>query len=586
MRLWITFFFIFSSTTLLAQNSESGYCGLYAPQPDEIIPSNEVSGNYWTNMLDDHTVLFTSEGGAGAEYQAYDLITKKALRITNAVDPFPVPDGRRIYVHPSPLQFFEFETVQKLVAAGADQEKIVETLGHSPVKDQEARKKNKWVLSPDPLKSLPLGDEDGRMWGVYQSVGVLKTVKESGKNYSEYRILTGQEEGAFKDYRVNFNPDGTIRSVESKSKAKLMCPNWRSKKKVDLNFDTPIISPRGDEFAVTDRNSKTTKIIKFDPHTGNCLTAEDLGFEAGKIHFSPDGSKIAFHTQSLNVGSVSSVTKTNRGYLIDRKDKTITSLQVGSYEDGTTEQYPVFLSDGRIMYQRIKFNPESGTQSRSWVKVDPKKLNSAKFVTKKDCLSDENLPLIAIGKLYNQVCAALHGKDLLIWTLNMNPVKCRKLVENEWDKVKSSVLAEININSQTDIPENYLSKEMLLSACPTKSSGDAKVLRDEEFVQMRYPLVIAQRCVMCHTYGSPRGYIPFDKPEKLREMKAMGKSAEKGAPYWDKNFLEQVTDILRQNEEGKTPAHGVPIVPAEGARLNAQEIQEIIDWVSTGKSVK
>ena len=585
MKLLLPLFLILSSGTLLANDTENGYCGLNAPQPDEIIPSNEVSGNYWTNMLDDHTVMFTSEGGVSGEYQAYDLKTQKAHKLTNEIDPFPVPDGRRIYVHPGPIQFFEYDTVLKAVADGEEQANVKNTHGHSPLKDKQAREEFKKIKEPDPRDKGDVGDEDKMMWGYYQSVSALKTVKGFKNNYSEYRILTGEAEGAFKDYRVDFNANGTIKSVESKTKAKLICQNWRNDIKVDLDFDTPILSPKGDEFAVTDRASKSTKIIKFDPVTGNCITAEDLGFEAGKVHFSPDGSKIAFHTQALNVGSAKTVTKTNRGYLIDRKLKTITSLQVGNYEDATSEQYPVFLPDGRILYQRIKFNPEEGTQARSWIKVDPKKLNSAKFVTKTDCINDVNLPMIAIGKLYNQVCAALGANDSLIWTLNMNPVKCRKLVENEWDKLKPAVLAEINVNSHSEIPDDYLSKEMLLSACPSKDSGKVKIARDEASVKMKYPLVISQRCIMCHTPGSPRGYIPFDKPEVLREAGAIGMSAADGGLYEGKKFIEQLTDILNQNEDGKTPAHGVPVVPAEGPRLKKSEIDEIINWIKTGNKV-
>jgi hypothetical protein len=583
----------------LATAQDAGYCGLNAPQPDEFIPSNEVSGNYWTNMLDDDTVMFTADGGVSGEYQAYNLKERKAYKLTNEIDPFPVPDARRVYVHPGPIQFFEFDEIAKRVENGEDQGELVEIAGKSPRRDRKARIKHEKRKERDnyeekegepgmPYKDYELGDRDGMMWGYYQSVGVLESKKSGMQNYSKYRILTGEEEGTFKDYKVSFGKDGRIKKVSSENRAKVMCNNWRKEDKVDLDFDTPILSPKGDEFAITDRETGTTKIIKFNPRNGDCSVAMDLGFEAGKVHFSPDGSKLAFHTQNLKTGITDSTTPNNRGYLLDRKNNTIVSLKVGEHDEATSEQYPVFLSDGRILYQRVKFDPATGKQSRAWVKVDPEKLNKAHYskVTEEDCSQDKNLPLIAIGKLYSEICGTVSLDDSLMWTLNMDPEKCKSLVEKEWNEEKSKVISQLNHGAKDKIPENYLSKEMLISACPTKKVGEIKIIKEDEGVKMKYPPVVGERCVVCHVQGSPRGYIPFDKPEEMRNMKAFGLSAAKGGPYEGKTFLEQMEGILENNVQGKTPPVGVPRVPADGPRLKREQVDVILDWVKNGKEVK
>jgi len=598
---------IISSVFAQDQRANSSFCGLNAPQPDVVIPSNEVSGNYWTNMLDDNTVMFTAEGGTAGEYQAYDLLKRKAYKLTDEIDPFPVPDGRRIYVHPGPIQFFEFDEILKRVAQGEDQTKLVEEAGHSPRKDRIKRKKyekyendedadeddeNEFDEKKDEFgieKDFEIGDVDGRMWGYYESVAVLESHKSLFKNYSIYRILTGEEEGTFKDYKVKFTAEGRIAKVTSQSKAKVMCPNWRTgNTKVDLDFDTPILSPKGDEFGITNRATGTTQIIKFDGITGHCSVAMDLGFEAGKIHFNADGSKIAFHSQNINVGAVKSVTVNNRGYLLDRKSNTIVSLQMGDVTESTAEQYPAFLSDGRIIYQRVKFNSLTGKQSRAWVIVDPNKLNSAvfkKLPNKFNYTNDNNLPLIALASLYSNTCGSVNADDSLMWTLNMDPLKCQNLVSAEWENQKSSILEKLNTTSFPKISEDTINKEMLLSACPKKKVGEIITLQPDVGVAMKYPAIIAQRCVVCHLPNSPRGYIPFDKPEKLRTMQAFGKSSEAGGPFEKMTFTEQIEGILNANEAGKILPSNVPKVPADGPRLNRAEIDEIINWVKKGTEV-
>jgi hypothetical protein len=559
-------YLIFILLSFPALAVDNNYCQLNSPQPDEFIPSNEVSGNYWTNMMGDHTVVFTAQGGVSGEYQAYDLNTREAIKLTTSIDPFPVPDGRHAYIHPSPLAFYNFDDVKTRIQNGANGDALIQNA----------------AIKPE-------GVTPGTMGGYYESIGVIQSNKSPTNNFSVYRVLTGQSEGDFQDYRVTYNSQGRVERAIATGPAKKMCPNLRTNNSgVELDFDTPILSPNGKEFAITDRKTNSTKIIAFDPANGNCRVAQDLGFEAGKIHFSPDGSKIAFHSQSISIGSTRMTTSNNRGYMLDRNTNKLVSLKVGADDEQTTEQYPAFLPDGRIIYQRVKYDPETRTQSRAWVKVDPKKLNEVQFsvLDEDDCAQDKNLPLLAIGKLYREVCRfrPVSGADLML-TLNLDPAKCRSLVNDNWEQNRARVVASLNETANPDKPVNdrTLTKAMLAAACPLKALTQRNIMHEGDSTQMRYPAVIGERCIVCHTPNSPHGYIPFDDPAKMKTMGALGGSAQPGNRYYGKTLIEQMSDILQNNRQGMTPPAGVPRVPADGPRLTNGQIDTIMNWVSNGR---
>jgi hypothetical protein len=84
---------------------------------------------------------------------------------------------------------------------------------------------------------------------------------------------------------------------------------------------------------------------------------------------------------------------------------------------------------------------------------------------------------------------------------------------------------------------------------------------------MSYPKVIAQRCIACHTEGSPNGHIPFDNPEELKKMPAIGKSSNNG-----EKFIDQLQRALsKEKNDG-------PKMPPSGPPLTKEEINEIIQW--------
>jgi hypothetical protein len=162
-------YLIFILLSFPALAVDNNYCQLNSPQPDEFIPSNEVSGNYWTNMMGDHTVVFTAQGGVSGEYQAYDLNTREAIKLTTSIDPFPVPDGRHAYIHPSPLAFYNFDDVKTRIQNGANGDALIQNA----------------AIKPE-------GVTPGTMGGYYESIGVIQSNKSPTNNFSVYRVLTGQ----------------------------------------------------------------------------------------------------------------------------------------------------------------------------------------------------------------------------------------------------------------------------------------------------------------------------------------------------------------------------------------------------------
>lgn len=533
----------FVSAIAFADNIVPPICEIGPQSADQVIPSDAVSGDYWTNMMGNDIVLFTNTGGTSGRFQGFDLKNKVPIRLTTDIDPFPAPDGRHIYVHPSPPKFYNFDEVRAKIAGGARPSEI----------------------------QANYQDEDRNISGYYESLAALETKKTKIDNHSTYRFLSGEGEGSIKDYRVDFGDQGELKSVKPLGKATRLCPNLRgdagTRDEETLDFDTPIISPKGDEFAVTSRRSNSTVILKFNPTSGNCTKTLDLGFEAGKVHFSPDGTKIAF--SSLNFSN----SRTLKPYVYDRKTKELKSLEVGDPQDDAQGTFPTFMPNGKILYQRVKLNRANGHTVKDWVIVDPDKMRSAKLV-EKDATSCAPLAMDkSIQKLENlwtATCANINGvKNGFLWRMTVTPAACKDFVKN------ASPAGGVE------------DKNILSSACPNKNAKHkAGAQFSNHGVVQAYPRILEARCTVCHVPGSPHGYIPFDNPDEMRKMKAMGSSSKPGAPFFGKTFAEQVASILDQNTEGKTPGPGVPRVPADGSRLTSSESTEILEWVKNGKTGK
>jgi len=571
-----------SAQTPSETTAPTNECQINPQFADQVIPSDGVSGNYWTNLMDDHTVLFTADGGTSGRFQAYDLKTKTPIRLTQEIDPFPAPDGRRIYIHPSPIRFFEFDTIRdKVEKQGVNPDDLAQLSydGALSPSDTPAPGHSTIQKRKNPKEGPSFQDNDNGIQGYYESMASLGRHEDKDKkeNYSDYRVLTGEGEGSIKDYRVTFGANDKILAVTPLSKAKPLCPNLRGNSyETGLDFDTPIISPKGNEFAVVDRQTRSTVIVKFDAATGKCTKEFDFGFETGKVHFSPDGSKIAFHADTVGEQN-DPLAQSNlpRPYVYDRNTKKLTSLSLGDLDDNAQGTFPVFRKDGKILYQRSSYDRNTGKSSRAWVIVDPNKFNSIHLTGGKACNTDPKMA--ALSELWKTVCEGkTKNRNFLDWTLTVDPKVCKSFVADHYqDYVKANAEAG-TANAK------LISKESMARACPTKTLPKTGLSLATSGAKQNLPLTIQNRCVICHTKGSPHGYIPWDNPEEMRKMKAIGASAQPGHPYAGKTFLEQVSDIVEKNKNTNDPGAGIPRVPADGNRLNGHDVTEILDWVKNG----
>jgi hypothetical protein len=513
-------------------------CKIGSQPAETIIPSDDVHGDYWTNTLGNDIVLFTNTGGVSGRFQGFNLKTKVPIRLTTDIDPFPAPDGRHLYIHPDPITFYDFDSVQKEISAG----------------------KNPDDVTPN------YTEKDESFTGYYESIATLESTNTTADNHSSYRILTGENEGTIKDYKVTFDASGALKEVHSTSTTVKLCPNMRGGDDGsggELDFDTPILSPKGDEFAVNDRKTGTTVVVDFNAKTGDCKKVLDLGISTGKAHFSQDGTQIAFHSTNL-ANSLHP-----KPYVFDRKTNKLMSIEVGDANQDAQGTYPTFRPDGKIVYQRV-YVDLNGKQSRDWVIVDPNKLQSIpmSLQTENACSTIAiDSKITDLEKLWVDTCTKNTGiQNGTLWRLTVTPADCKAFVAKA-------------ASNQT--PKD---REILASACPTvapKRSSAAK-FTTHGAVQT-FPALIENRCVVCHVQGSPHGYIPFDDPEKMRSMGAIGGSSKPGQPFAGKTFMEQMREILAQNLGNHIPDAGIPRVPADGNRLNQSQETEILAWLTDGK---
>jgi hypothetical protein len=526
-------------------------CKINPQVADSVIPSDQVSGDYWTNMMGPDIVLFTNTGGVSGRFQGFDLKKKVPIRLTDDIDPFPAPDGRRMYVHPQPIQFFNFDETRKRIEENGESQS---TLYETPTTHPDG-----FVKNTDPKRAATYTDYDPKFQGYYESLAALKTSHSPSANYSTYRVLTGEGEGAIKDYKVIFGAHDKIVKIETQSKAVSLCPEMRNAAQVDLDFDTPIISPKGNEFAVQDRKTKSTVILSFNPITGRCKREVDLGFNTGKLHFSKDGSQIAFSSASLDHSLV------QKPFLYDRNTKKLTSLSVGDPTEEAQGTFPTFMENGKIVYQRVVMD-DDGNATKDWVIVDPKKFNSALMKNQTANCPTCNANLAVDPNLDRlQALWVLKCTDHIVktgvfqWSMTITPDDCKRFVE--------SAAAD---QSRHD-------RELLLQACPARKTSTVGASFTKHSLAQTFPRLLQSECVICHVPGSPHGYIPFDDPEKMRSMNALGHSALPG-----ETFVQQVERILKANMDRDHMDHSIPTVPADGAALNPTQISTVLDWMKTG----
>ena len=564
--------FLSSASSLFADP----ICDLPELMASKITPLSVPAG-YWFNALDDRYILTMAGGRRGVDLQT----GKEFSPMTGSFDPYPAPtrDGidRKIYVHPDPFRFHYFPDVLN--------------------------------GKMDPVFS------DAEMKGWYESLGTLSSVKNDHENYSTYRGITANGNGLMRDYRVDFEADGHVKSVKPiQDHPVTLCSNWRDDRRrmagdPDPGFHTPILSPKGDEMALTDQlDPKHTIIVKINPANGDCTKVDDLGMTTGKVHFSPDGTKIGFSSYSLSLQGLGTsqgagdqpIADSNEDkrepllqpYVWDRTTKKIIPVSIGNYgEDHVHVPFTGFMPDGKVLYYGVSVDAD-GNQRRFYAQVDlegrtgvknylanPKEQAACPVPNDKELRSQ-----VVLGRMWLNICGKVDLKseasdtDAALLTTRLSPDLCKKLVENDLARVGAfKSLKHATLNERD---AKALTRQNLLDACP-KSVGNGTATIGSvipQTVKKSMPNVIMDRCMGCHGRdssgrASPNGYIPWDNPDELARMPAYIYDSNHQVKGTDPNktFLSVLKEGLNEN-----PPRFPPV--GDNFQLTPSQVKAIKDW--------
>ena len=446
---------------------------------------------------------------------------------------------------------------------------------------------NRFTIYQRDNLTQPIFQEDdsdpGKLIGVYQSVGLVDQ-DTSGKVYRVITdVLTPSNTNGdtshlrgknllFRDYRVEANKKVTPVEVSQP-----LCHN------LEVSLKLPMISKNGKKLAAYNSQTGTTviyKVLRNDQNESVCEVETDLGFASTKVEFNEDSSLITFASDSLAThnGSIRWHAQPNTKsmnmnvYVMDLKNKK--TKRISNINSGNA-YYPSFSRDNTVTFlQQIPVGKEA---DYSVIQAKYSLEDADPFVPlsnyRADCLiGSRDLPIFALGKLWFKMCSQINSiptplaaKQL---ATKIDPNKCKTIVENYWDQIKSDLSIETLFAKdvgEKDDPQNILSQEAifqsmrelkvedLLSICPKKVVAPAKVeLLDARMVDLKKDSdVISARCAACHVAGAGRKFIVGDK-KAMKQFKSLAiKHVQNGfmpmgvtlSPNEKKEVLEKLSKL-------------------------------------------
>jgi hypothetical protein len=484
---------------------------------------------------------------ADGKYMSYSTDRNHLLDLENGGSPIPIPgafdavptppdaEGRSLVTVPLP-DGMTFYSISSLVGNDADRT-------HQHI---------------DP------GNDES-----YQSVGI----RRDSAGQSTYRMLSGK--GSLTEYRMN--PPSTLSATKGVRPCKGKGP-----------LQLPMISKDGGLASFFDSGTGSTKIFKLDA-AGNCSEALDLGFPTGKLEFSYDGSRVAFH-----VDSALSTRSDGRTFLQPFGLKNIYTLDLeesggvlragelrkltNNTDSNTASYYPSFSADGQVYYMHLERGP--GSQPRfSFRKVDPRPLPKSSVLVDPTACEDpltvrrQAGAVYALADLWRQICsrAAALGfdgsdvsnlKESAFWTLGIEPAACREMVETRWKRgegLSPEGLQSASILSGLAHDElRALSLEAMLAACPTASPAAGAAPRVLEIPgQPRNPRkafeIFQTHCVACHSPRSGRALnwelLSISNLESMLKHVRDDRSMPPGRNPQDPVMAEELAPLIEELEQ-------------------------------------
>lgn len=397
--------------------------------------------------------------------------------IPGVIDPVFTPDGKYItiptrdYVKQK-IEFFEYNELKAN-------------------KDEEEEKISELPSQIDAGKGNP-----------YQSVGQPKS--------NQYNYISDPS-GFGKERRKN------IQMVVVSDKRGLFGRNISSKKKTlcknKITGHLPMISKDGKYLSYLDENTHTTKIMYIGKKGDECREVIDLGIPTGKVafNFDPNNKKIAFHVERNNSQTewfaqpeetfstdsfVMSIDTTNEG----KEDEKWEVTDITRLTNTTTPQngtyYPRFTRDGNIIAAKAKYNPKDDSVTSSiqvFENINEYKVSkSITNILYKDHCQEDSDGLVAIGKLWGEVCESLELPDRELDSILIAPFidrsSCEELVKNYF------------------VETEKLSKSDLLALCP---ENEGNYTRNKKRVSVDVisknkksgAELFESKCKICHLLG-------------------------------------------------------------------------------------
>jgi hypothetical protein len=452
-------------------------------------------------------------------------MARRSLTIPGGVDPVPSPDGKL-----QTLPGIQFYYVPEVIAE--------QTNAQAVYRDPE----------------LP---------GVYQSVGIVSTDVEAQK--TTYRVIVDQSEQVMgRDYTFDYSSGRPV--MVEKGPVTYLCPGRHLK--------TMIISKDAKYVAALDYTSKSTKIVSTD---GTCRDLADLGFPTGKVEFSYDSSRIAFHVDFFNFSNEGTYFSAVDSY----RSKDVFSMLMDKQDDGTLKlhslrrltatmrkgaggYYPSFDNSGRVA-----FLYDYGTNFAVHITANDATARSQIQIPAPGTVigrgEAESLNgILAIGSLWVGQCHAAITEDemtaanLTTMAMAIPEDDCKALVETKWtDEWKQQVADSRAVRRDPRFsPEVIMSltSEKLMSLCQDTrpQQANSEVFGDPG--QTDEPVLTGKTalrlyCMGCHETGAP---VPLD-PMNMTEYQILDSLARIHLPTDKKGRMPPANPILPyENSRGET----------------------------------
>ncbi|MEN0058072.1 MAG: hypothetical protein AAGB31_04505, partial [Bdellovibrio sp.] len=205
-------------------------------------------------------------------------------------------------------------------------------------------------------------------------------------------------------------------------------------------------------------------------------------------------------------------------YVYDLKKKSLRKLTQNQVQDNS--YYPVFRPDGTIVYSQINRG-----ERPTFVHADPRQVRAVRYDPAE--ISSQEQKLNAIGQLWSMKCLGeTSSKATSVTTaLSLNNEKCKALVKEHWDELKTHVAGVVD--SMVCI---YI--KMLQAACPQGAGSShareevrsraAQNVPESEISELNSgPEVLAAKCSLCHSDFSmtniAKGKLSKEKAQKILE---------------------------------------------------------------------